>query len=236
MKTDNNGILKTRQLVFIFFLLVGALYFIGSCFDVTYLYLIANILLIPAALLYYPFKTKEIFWPVVVALLFLYTRDLFLIFGFYKNPWIILTSFFAAMIILYLCVITGFQKSRIHYVEIVSLLIMYGFLGFLFYSISEMIPDVIPGYTIFAFVYLLLLVILVGFAFTRYLLKSHWASLWFMVGSGSLLVSELSYFFKTFILADISVRIFFPFFHVLAVYAFVKFGINRRKTSKLPYF
>lgn len=228
--------MKASKLVRLFFLLIGVLYFIGSYFNLPYLYLAANILFVPMGLIYYAFRSKFIFWPVVGALLFLYIRDLFLVFGFFHNPWIILLSFFSAILILLLCVLTGFQKSRVHFVEIISLVIMYSFLGFLSYSIGEMIPDVIPSFTGATFVYLFLLVVLVAVSFTRYLLKSHWASLWFMVGSASLLVSELSYFFKTYILADISVRLFYPVFHVLAIYAFIKFGMNRRKTSRLPYF
>lgn len=228
--------MKASKLVRLFFLFLGMLYFIGSYFDLPYLYLSANILLIPTGLIYYAFRSNFIFWPVVGALLFLYIRDLFLVFGFFNNPWIILFSFFSAILILLLCVLTGFQKSGIHFVEIISLTIMYSFLGFLSYSIGEMIPDVIPSFIGATFVYLLLLVVLVAVSFTRYLLKSHLASLWFMIGSASLLVSELSYFFKTYVLADISVKVFDPVFHVLAIYAFIKFGINRRKTSRLPYF
>ena len=60
--------------------------------------------------------------------------------------------------------------------------------------------------------------------------------LWFMVAASSFLVSEVSLFFKVFILEDFSVNFFYPFFHVLAYYGLVEYGVRRRRTGKLKYF
>lgn len=172
----------------------------------------------------------------VVALLLFYIRDLFMLHGFSSNPGPILWSFGGGIFILYIYALTSFQRAKVHPVEIFSLLIMYGFLGFLFYTIAELVPQVIPSYKGVTYVYLLVLTLLLAITFTQYLLKSHYASLWLMLASASLLVSEFSLFFRLFILADISVNIFYPLFHVIAFYAMVEHALHRRKNSYLPGF
>lgn len=172
----------------------------------------------------------------VIALLLFYIRDIFLFYGFQENPVIIITTFSAGVVILYLFAILGFQWSKIHFVEIVSLLIMYGFLAFLFLTIGELVPQVMPSYKIATYTYLLMLTVLLALTFTQYLLKSHYASLWLMLAAASLLVSELSLFFKMYVISDISVNIFFPLFHVIAYYAMVEHALHRRKSSVIKGF
>lgn len=114
---------------------------------------------------------------------------------------------------------------------------MYGFLGFLFYTIAELVSQVMP--TIFettTYLYLFLLILLLAITFTGYLLKSHYASLWLMLASASFLVSEISLFFKIYIISDVSVNIFFPLFHVIAYYALIEYALHRRRSARIPYF
>lgn len=172
----------------------------------------------------------------VVALLLFYIRDILMLGGLGENLGWIMLFFALAVIIIYIFSFTSFQRSRILFVELLSLIIMYGFLGFLFYSISDLVPEVIPSHKTGAYIYLAGLTLLLALTFTQYLIKSHYASLWLMLGAASLLVSELSLFFKMFVIADISVNIFFPLFHVLSFYAFVEHALNRRKNSSLPGF
>ena len=172
----------------------------------------------------------------VIALLLFYARDIFMMFGFQEHPQIILATFGAGILILYLFAIIGFRRTQVYVVEWVSLIIMYGFLGFLFFTIGDLVPQVIPSYVIPTYIYLLLLTLLLALTFTQYLLKSHYASLWLMLASASFLVSELSLFFKLYVIGDISVDIFFPLFHVLAYYAMVQHVIYRRRSSKIHWF
>lgn len=208
----------------------------GSLFNLGLLTAVANVLLIPTLILYYRYVAKKWFLAMVIALLLFYVRDIFMMFGFHRNPEIILTSFGSAIIILYIFALTGFQRTKVHLVEWISLLIMYGFLGFLFFSIGELVPQVIPSFTIPTYIYLLLLTLLLALTFTEYLLKSHYASLWLMLAAASLLVSELSLFFKMYIIQDISVNIFFPLFHVIAYYAMIQHVTYRRRSTKIPWF
>jgi hypothetical protein len=172
----------------------------------------------------------------VIALLFFFIRDSFLIFGFQENPEVIIASFSSGVFLLYLFAIIGFQKSKVHIVEFVSLFIMYGFLAFLFYTMGELVPQVMPSFKIATYIYLLMLTVLVGITFTQYLIKSHYASLWLMLAAASLLVSELSLFFKLYIISDISVNIFYPFFHVIAYYAMVEHAVHRRRSQVIRGF
>lgn len=223
-------------MVFIIFLILGALFVIGSFFDLPMVYKVANLSLVPTLLLYYRTKAKRIFWPVVVAILSFYIRDIFMMMGFANYPIIIMSTFVVGIVILYFCAITGFRKSNMLTVELISLLIMYGFLGFLAYSMAEMVSEVIPTYSNATYIYLILLTVLLGFTFTAYLLKSHWASLWLMVASASLLVSEISAFFKLYVIEDISVNLFFPLFHIFMFYCLVQYALNRRRTGFLKLF
>ena len=172
----------------------------------------------------------------VVALLFFYIRDIFLMFGFTINPVIVLLSFGIGIVILYIFALTGFQQTKVFPVEWISLLIMYGFLGFLFFTISDLVPLVIPSFVVPTYIYLLSLTVLLAITFTQYLLKSHYASLWLMLASASLLVSELSLFFKMYVIEDISVNIFFPLFHVIAYHAMVQHVIHRRRSVRIMGF
>lgn len=212
------------------------LFITGSIFNLRLLVVISTILLVPVLILYYRYKAKKWFLPIVLALVLLYVRDLFMLQGFIANPTPILICFGGAIFILYIFALTSFQRATVHPVEIFSLLIMYGFLGFLFYTIAELVPQVIPSYKNVTYIYLLVLTLLLAITFTQYLLKSHYASLWLMLASASLLVSEFSLFFRLFILSDISVNIFYPLFHVIAFYALVEHALNRRKSSFLPGF
>lgn len=172
----------------------------------------------------------------VIALVLFYIRDIFLMHGINTFRAGILFTFGLAMLILYVFALTSFQKSRVHVVEIISLVIMYGFLGFLFYTVGDLVPQVMPSLTTVTYIYLLLLTLLLAITFTQYLLKSHYASLWLMLASASLLISELSLFFKLYVIADISVNIFFPLFHVIAYYALVQHALHRRRLKRVPYF
>lgn len=212
------------------------LFIFGSTTENRTLLIFSNFFLLPFLLVYYRVKAGRFFLPIVLALLMFYIRDVFLFFGFDNNPLIIWVSFLMGMGLLFLCLGTAFERSRVHPLEIVSFLIMYCFLGFLFISLAEVIPEVLPSEEFPAYLYLLLLMLLLAGSFTTYLLKSHIASLWFLVASSAFLVSEVSLFFKVFILEDISVNFFYPFFHVLAYYSFVEYGCQRRLTGKLKYF
>lgn len=229
-------LLKTSQKVLLLFLVLGMLFIIGSIFRIGILTTIATYLMIPTLILYYRYRTKKWFFAMVFALLLLYIRDILMLDGFNKHAlWITLT-FALAILIIYGFALTSIQKSRILVVEVISLIIMYGFLGFLFYSMADLVPQVLPSFKIPAYFYLGMLTLLLGLTFTQYLLKSHYASLWLMLGAASLLVSELSLFFKMFVISDISVNIFFPLFHVISFYAFVEHAVNRRPTSRIPGF
>ena len=228
--------MKTSQKVLWLYLVLGVLFIVGSIFRLELLFRVTTILLVPILILYYRYKARKWFFGMVLALLLFYIRDFLMLDGWASYfDWIVFI-FFLALIIIYIFALTSFRKAKIMFVELLSLLIMYGFLGFLFYSISELVPEVIPSYQNTAYFYLAGLTLLLALTFTQYLLKSHYASLWLMLGSASLLVSELSLFFKLFVISDISVNIFFPLFHVLAYYAFVEHALNRRKTSNLPGF
>lgn len=225
--------LKSSQKVFLIFLFVAGIFFVGSLFDLGMITAVANILLIPTLILYYRYRVKKWFLAMVVALLFFYIRDIFLMFGFRSNPVIVLASFGTAIMILYIFALSGFQRTRVYLVEWTSLFIMYGFLGFLFFAMGDLVPLVIPSFVVPTYIYLLSLTLLLAITFTEYLLKSHYASLWLMLASASLLVSELSLFFKMYIIDDISVNIFFPLFHVIAYYAMVQHVIHRRRSARI---
>ena len=218
------------------FILLGILFIVGSIFHLNTVELVSTVLLIPVLILYYRYKAKKWFLPMVIALLFFYIRDLFMLQGFSNNAGLILLFFGGGIIILYIYALTSFQRAKAHPVEIFSLIIMYGFLGFLFYTIAELVPQVIPSYKTLTYIYLLVLTLLLAITFTQYLLKSHYASLWLMLASASLLVSEFSLFFRLYVISDISVNIFYPFFHVIAFYAMVEHALHRRKSSYLPGF
>ena len=218
------------------FIGLGILFVIGSAFENRPLLISSNLILVPVLLLYYRIMAQKIFVPVVVVLSLLYIRDVFLIYDLEKYLGYIWSCFVLAIIILLLCMITGYQKSKVHPVEILSFLIMYGFLAFLFITLSDGVPEDNSFKKWAAYSYLFFLMILMGGSFTIYILKSHMASLWFMVASSSFLVSEVSLFFKILILEDVSVNFFYPFFHVLAYYCFVDFGLKRRRTGELKYF
>ena len=172
----------------------------------------------------------------VIVLLLFYVKDIFMLEGFGENPGPILWSFGCAILILYIFALTSFQRAQVHPVEVFSLLIMYGFLGYLFYSIAELVPQVIPSYKAATYLYLLLLTLLLAITFTQYLLKSHYASLWLMLASASLLVSEFSLFFKLFVISDISVNVFYPLFHVISFYSMVQHVLHRRRSSFISGF
>lgn len=212
------------------------LYIGGSILNYTVLTTIATLLLVPVLILYYRYKAKKWFLAVVIALLLLYVRDIYMLDGFSNNPQPVLWTFSIAALILYLLALTSFQKAEVHPLEIISLIIMYGFLGFLFYTMADLVPQVIPSLKTPTYIYLLLLTVLLAITFTQYLLKSHYASLWLMLAAASLLVSELSLFFKLYIISDVSVNVFHPLFHVIFFYALVEHAIHRRKTSTLPGF
>lgn len=172
----------------------------------------------------------------VIVLLLFYVKDIFMLEGFGGNPGPVLWSFGCAILILYIFALTSFQRAQVHPVEVFSLLIMYGFLGYLFYSIAELVPQVIPSYKAATYLYLLLLTLLLAITFTQYLLKSHYASLWLMLASASLLVSEFSLFFKLFVISDISVNVFYPLFHVISFYSMVQHVLHRRRSSFISGF
>lgn len=218
------------------FISLGVLFIVGSIFKIDILVTFSTLFLLPTLILYYRYRAKNWFPAMVIALLLFYIRDLLMIYGFFTHTFWIMFLFSIAVLILYIFSFTSFQRSRVLTVEILSLVIMYGFLGFLFFSIAELVPQVIHSYKTVTYMYLAVLIFLLGVTFTQYLLKSHYSSLWLMLGAASLLVSELSLFFKMFVISDVSVNIFFPLFHVLSFYAFVEHAIHRRKTTSLPGF
>lgn len=172
----------------------------------------------------------------VIVLLLLYLRDLFMLQGVGSNPQPMIWSFGAAVVILYIFALTALQKSKVHPVEILSLIIMYGFLAFLFFTIADLVPQVVPANKTITYAYILSLTLLLAITFTQYLIKSHYASLWLMLASASLLVSELSLFFMLYVISDVSVNVFFPLFHVIAYYALVEHAVHRRRSSRIPGF
>lgn len=228
--------MKTSKKVFLGFLFTAVAFIIGSLFDLLYLTIAANYLLVPVLILYYRYKSKNWFILLVLALVFFYIRDIFILYDFLNFNYFTITAFLAGLVIIYGFAITGFPKAKVHFVEWISLFIMYGFLAFLFYTIAELVPEVITDVKFRAYTYLFLLIFLLALTFTAYLLKSHYASLWLMLASASLLVSEISLFFKTYVISDISVEIFYPLFHVIAYYALVEHGLNRRRSADIPYF
>ncbi|MCY2687737.1 hypothetical protein [Salinimicrobium sp. TH3] len=228
--------MKTNKKILLLFLVIGVLFIISSIFNLNVLTVASTVLLIPVLILYYRYKTKNWFVPMVIVLLLFYVRDLLMLEGFFSNPRPILWSFGGAVLILYVFAFTGFKWARIHLVEFISLMIMYTFLGFLFYTMADLVPQVIPSHQETAYIYMLLLICLLAVTFTQYLLKSHYASLWLMLASASLLLSELSLFYRLFIIPDISVIIFYPLFHVIAFFGLVEHASHRRKSSLLPGF
>ena len=228
--------MKANKKVLILFGIFSVLFIVGATFNIHSLIIVPNLLLIPTLILYYRFRVKKWFIPMVLVLLLFYVRDNFLFQGFSEHAAIIIFTFEAAILILYIFALTSFQRTKVHLVELVSLIIMYGFLAFLYYSISELVPQVVPSYKWTAYFHLFLPTLLLAITFTQYLLKSHYSSLWLMLGSASLLVSEMSLFFKIYVLSDISVNIFFPLFHVLAYFSLVQHSINRRPSQKIPLF
>ncbi len=184
--------------------------------------------MVPTLLLYYFKKADRIFWPMVIVIICFYARDILMTNGFSNYPLAVMVLFSVGILLWYLCGIIGFPRAYLHKVEMISLLIMYSFLGFLTYTMADTVPEVIPSYTIATYLYLVLLSVLLAIAFTGYLIKSHWTSLWLMLASASLLVSELSLYFKLYILQDISVNLFFPTFHIFMFYCLVKYSLNRR--------
>lgn len=228
--------MKTSKKVFLGFIFTAVIFIIGSLFDFRILTLAANYLLIPVLILYYRYKTKNWFRLLVLALFFFYIRDIFLLYGFLNFNYVTITTFFIALLIIYGFAVTGFPRAKVHLVEWISLFIMYGFLGFLFYTIAELVPEVLSTFKSRAYLYLFLLILLLAITFTAYLLKSHYASLWLMLASASLLVSELSLFFKMYVISDISVELFYPLFHVISYYSLIEHGLHRRRSSEIPYF
>lgn len=217
-------------------MLLGVMFILGSIFHLELLYNISTVLLIPVLILYYRYKARKWFLPMVIVLLLFYIRDLFMLDGFGNNLLPIIWSFGIAIVILYVFALSAFQKAKVHPVEIFSLVIMYGFLAFLFFTIADLVPQVVPSYKVATYIYIVSLTLLLAITFTQYLVKSHYASLWLMLASASLLVSELSLFFKLYVISDISVNVFFPLFHVIAYYALVEHVVHRRRSSRLPGF
>ncbi len=172
----------------------------------------------------------------VIALLLLYVRDIFLLQGVGLFRETVLIFFFIAILILYIFAITGFQKSEVYLVEVISLLIMYAFLGFLIFYVGELVPQVIPAHRDATYLYLFLPALLLAITFTQYLIKPHYASLWLMLMAASLLISEFSLFFKMYIISDVSVNLFYPLFHVIAYFSMVEHALHRRRSSRIPGF
>lgn len=226
--------LKTSQRILWVFLISAVLFVLGSFFDFHKLEMAGNVFLVPLLILYYRFKAKKWFFLAVTAITMLYVRDILQYFGYgsFSAPSQII--FLGSLLIFYLFALTGFQKAKVHAVEWISLLIMYGFLGFIFYTISDLIPGDMALGQDFMYIQLSLLTFLLAVTFTQYLIKSHYASLWIMLFSASLLISELSLFFKIYVIDDLSVRLFFPLFHVLAYYALIEHAIHRRRSERFP--
>jgi len=229
--------MKPFKKIFWVFIFIAVLFTVGSFFNIDVLTTVANYLLVPVLVLYYRYRAKKWFLLMVIALFMFYMRDIFLFNGGYREySNLVMITFFSGLVVIYGFAISGFQRAKVHVVEWISLFIMYGFLGFLFYSIADLVPQVMPSYQEITFLHLFLLTFLLAITFTEYLLKSHYASLWLMLASASLLVSEMSLFFKMYIIDDISVKIFFPLFHVIAYYAFIEHALHRRPSAKIPYF
>lgn len=220
----------------VLFLIIALLFFTGSLMSFTRLTLVSNYLLIPSLIFYYRVKAGDWFPFMVAALVFFYVRDIFLLYGFDHFPWLIIGSFFLGLIIIYVFAITGFKASKMHIIEVFSLLILYAFLAFLFITVASLVPQALPDFENVTYVYQFLLIMLLGITFTGYLLKSHYASLWLMLASASFLVSEISLFFKMFVVSDISVSIFYPLFHVMAYYSLIQHALHRRRSLQTPHF
>ncbi|HET8886966.1 MAG TPA: hypothetical protein VFM70_11515 [Salinimicrobium sp.] len=195
-----------------------------------------NFLFIPSLLIYYFQWPDKIKIPVVIIFFFFYIRDLLLVFGYDKFPELSFTLFFAGIFPLFIYALTEFRRSRVHFLEILSLLIIFGFSIFLFLSMFELVPQVLPGYELLTYIYLILLNLLLCLSFTVYFLKSHRASLALMLFASFLIFGETSLFFKLMVIEDLSVLIFYPVCHTAAYAALVYYGLNRRNTGKFYLF
>lgn len=228
--------LKIADKLLLLFIHIGLVFVVSVIFDFRSLVEGSSYLLVPVLILYYWYKARKWFLPMVLTLMLFYVRNIFLLIDFSEHAMIILTSLGLSLLILFVFAVTGFQRAKIYTVEIFSLAIMYGFLGFLFFSISEIVPMVVPTYKWVVWTFLLVLILFMAFTFTGYLVKSHYASLWLMLAAASILISELSLFFRLYVMSNVSLDIFFPLFHVMALFSMVQYALHRRPSAKVPYF
>ena len=217
-----------RHVLFYLYLLCGLVFVMSSLLKLEKMLITVNFLLIPILLLLYRKKAEHLFIPVVAALLLMYLRDILLTLGYRDYTGYIMVAHTVALVVLLLCAITMLSRGRLDPLEYFSFLIMSAFLVFVFIFMADMVPDLLSQYRTLMYIYLLLLVLFLGVSFTAYILKSHYGTLWLMLSSAALLFSEVSLFFKLFILEDYSVNLFFPVFHVLAYYCLMEHGRNRR--------
>lgn len=217
-----------RHVLFYLYLVCGLVFVLSSLFQLDVLLLTANLLLIPVLLLLYKKNAARLFIPIVAALLLMYIRDILLYLGYRDYNGYIMVAHSLALLLLVLCAVTMLGRGRLDPLEYFSFVIMSAFLVFVFIFMADMVPDLVSQHRPLMYIYLLLLVLFLGVSFTAYILKSHLGTLWLMLSSAALLFSEVSLFFKLFILEDTSVNLFFPLFHVFAYYCLVEHGRHRR--------
>src|SRR5690606_40438406 len=99
---------------------------VGSIFQLEILIQVSTLLLIPTLILYYRYRAKKWFLAMVVALVLFYVRDLLMLGGLGNYLGWIMLVFAIAVIILYIFSLTSFRRSKIMFVELLSLIIMYG--------------------------------------------------------------------------------------------------------------
>lgn len=224
-----------RHVLFYLYLVCGLIFVLSSLFQLENILVTVNFLLIPVLLLLYRKKARRLFIPIVVALLFMYLRDILLYLGYREYSGFIMIAHNVALFLLVLCAVTMLGRGRLDPLEYFSFIIMSAFLVFVFIFMADMVPDLLSRYRTLMYLYLLLLVLFLGVSFTAYILKSHYGTLWLMLSSAALLFSEVSLFFKLFILEDYSVNLFFPVFHVFAYYCLMEHGRSRRDRQMYLY-
>ncbi len=224
-----------RHVLFYLYLVCGLIFVLSSLFKLEKILVTVNFLLIPVLLLLYKKKARRLFIPIVAALLLMYLRDILLYLGYREYTGYIMVAHTLALALLLFCAVTTLGKGRLDPLEYFSFIIMSAFLVFVFIFMADMVPDLLSRYQTLMYIYLLLLVLFLGVSFTAYILKSHYGTLWLMLSSAALLFSEVSLFFKLFILEDYSVNLFFPLFHVFAYYCLMEHGRNRRDRRLFLY-
>lgn len=214
---------------------MAIIFIFGSFFNLSALVRISSYLIIPSILIYYFKKTLTLLPAIIFVMVIFYTRDVFTSYGFLKYLWVNYVCFGISVFILILFAIKELSKPKFFFIEFLSLIIMYAFLIFLFFSLAEVIPFETPERRFAANIYLLLLVSFLGISFTSYILKSNYASLFIMLTAACLIISEASLFFKLYVIEDLTVNVFYPVFHVFTYYFLIQYALHYRKNNSFLF-